>query len=120
LGALLVNGEIGGFFEYHTSAITRERLKTLIVDLAEGRLSHEKIVSEGGHGAYIRQAKGFGAVEVVLATGPRRGLLRTMDMGKLILGAPFGDNMMTGTAGLILAMAAREGVPLEGLGPGFL
>jgi uncharacterized protein (DUF1786 family) len=113
LGALLLDGEIGGFFEYHTSAITPEILEALIVDLAEGRLSHESIVSEGGHGAYTRKGVGFDAVEIILATGPKRSILKGVGMEGIVPGAPFGDNMMTGTAGLILAMAEREGVSLE-------
>jgi len=114
LGALLLDGEIGGFFEYHTSAITPEILRALIVDLAEGRLSHERIVAEGGHGAYTRKAPGFDGVEIILATGPKRRILKGVGVEGIVPGAPFGDNMMTGTAGLILAMAEREGVPLEG------
>jgi len=114
LGALLLDGEIGGFFEYHTRAITPEILKALIVDLAEGRLSHERIISEGGHGAYIRRAVGFDAVEIILATGPKRGILRETGMEGIVPGAPFGDNMMTGPAGLILAIAGREGISLAG------
>ncbi len=113
LGASILDGEIGGFFEYHTSAITQEILKALIIDLAEGRLSHEGIVSEGGHGAYTRKAPGFDAVEIILVTGPKRRILRGIGIEGLVSGAPFGDNMMTGTAGLILAMAEREGVSLE-------
>ncbi|MFQ6079659.1 MAG: DUF1786 family protein [Thermodesulfobacteriota bacterium] len=113
LGALLLDGEIGGFFEYHTSASTPEILQALIVDLAEGRLSHERIISEGGHGAYTRKAPGFDGVEIILATGPKRRILKGVGMEGIVPGAPFGDNMMTGTAGLILAVAEREGVSLE-------
>ncbi|UCD71430.1 MAG: pyruvate formate-lyase activating enzyme [Syntrophobacterales bacterium] len=112
LGALLLDGEIGGFFEYHTRAITPGILKTLIIDLAGGRLSHERILSEGGHGAYTRKTVGFDEVEMILATGPKRRILRQIEIEGIVLGAPFGDNMMTGTAGLILAMAEREGVSL--------
>jgi len=118
LGALLVGGEIGGFFEYHTSAITPEILKSLIIDLADGGLSHERIVSRGGHGAYVRKAVGFDRVEIILATGPRREILEYTGIDNIVLGAPFGDNMMTGTAGLILAMAEREGVSIEGYSGG--
>jgi uncharacterized protein (DUF1786 family) len=114
LGALLLDGEIGGLFEYHTKALTPEILRSLIIDLAEGRLSHERIVSEGGHGAYTRGALPFDAVEAILATGPKRRILGQTGIGGIILGAPFGDNMMTGTAGLILAIAGREGISLAG------
>jgi uncharacterized protein (DUF1786 family) len=114
LGALLVGREIGGFFEYHTSAITPDLLRSLIVDLAEGRLSHAHIVAQGGHGAYVRRAVGFDRVGCILATGPKRRLLDKVKIDNIVLGAPFGDNMMTGTAGLLLAMAEREGISLEG------
>jgi uncharacterized protein (DUF1786 family) len=108
-------GEIGGFFEYHTSAITTGLLRSLIINLAEGRLSHEQIVAEGGHGAYVRKAVGFDRVEVILATGPKRDIVNRIGMDHIVLGAPFGDNMMTGTAGLILAVAEREGCVLSGM-----
>lgn len=114
LGALLVDGEIGGFFEYHTHAVTPKRLRSLIIDLADGRLSHEKIVANGGHGAYVRKAVGFDRVATILATGPKRRILDQIGIDDIVFGAPFGDNMMTGTAGLILAIAEREGVSLEG------
>jgi uncharacterized protein (DUF1786 family) len=112
LGALLVGGEIGGFFEYHTHALTPEILRSLVIDLADGRLSHERIVSEGGHGAYIRRAIGFDRVEMIVATGPKRGFLQRVSIDDVVLGAPFGDNMMTGTAGLVLAITERMGIPL--------
>jgi uncharacterized protein (DUF1786 family) len=112
LGALLIEGEIGGFFEYHTSALTSEVLKSLVIDLANGTLSHGKVISEGGHGAYVRKGVGFDRVEIILATGPKRTLLEHVGIERITLGAPFGDNMMTGPAGLILAMAEREGVSL--------
>jgi len=113
LGALLVGGEIGGFFEYHTSALTPKILESLIINLAEGKLSHERIIAKGGHGAYIRKAIGFDGVETILATGPKRRILEHVRIDRIVLGSPFGDNMMTGTAGLILAMSEREGVPVE-------
>jgi len=113
LGALLVEGEIGGFFEYHTVDVTPDILKSLIVDLADGKLSHKKIRAEGGHGAYVRRAVGLEGVEIIVVTGPKRKMLEPVGLDKVVLGAPFGDNMMTGTAGLILAMAEKEGIALE-------
>jgi uncharacterized protein (DUF1786 family) len=113
LGALVVGDEIGGFFEYHTSELTPTVLKSLIVDLADGKLSHQKIRSEGGHGAYVRKSVGFKQIELILATGPKRKILQHVGIDNIVLGAPFGDNMMTGTAGLNLAIAEREGLSLE-------
>jgi len=64
---------------------------------------------EGGHGAYIRKAFGFGAAEIIVATGPKRGMLRKSRL-PIVFGAPLGDNMMTGTAGVLEAVRRRKGL----------
>lgn len=109
VGAALEHGEMAGFFEYHTHEITLERLEALLVDLADGRLVHEKILEEGGHGAYTRKAFGFQSVEMILATGPKRRLVEKSRL-PITLGAPLGDNMMTGTAGVLEAIRRRQGL----------
>ncbi|MCP4688011.1 MAG: DUF1786 domain-containing protein, partial [Desulfobacterales bacterium] len=76
VGAAMAGEEIAGFFEYHTSDITLERLEALLPALADGDLTHEQILAEGGHGACIRQTIGFDNVEIILATGPRRRLVK--------------------------------------------
>ena len=106
VGALLDGDRLAGFFEYHTRDITRERLEDLLRALADGRLAHEQILAEGGHGAYIRRGIGFEQVEIILATGPKRNLLEGTRL-PIVLGAPMGDNMMTGTAGLLEAIRRR-------------
>ncbi len=107
VGAALENGEIAGFFEYHTRDVTPERLDSLVVELAEGELDHRRILAEGGHGAYMRKPLGFASIEIVLATGPKRRLLQKSKL-PLVMGAPFGDNMMTGTVGILEAMRRRR------------
>jgi uncharacterized protein (DUF1786 family) len=109
VGAALENGEISGFFEYHTRDISLEKLESLLVDLSNGELSHEKILEEGGHGAYIRKAFGFRNCEMIVVTGPKRSLVKKSRLN-LRLGAPIGDNMMTGTAGLLEAIRRRKGL----------
>jgi uncharacterized protein (DUF1786 family) len=109
LGASLVKGELAGFFEYHTSDITAGRLESLLKDLADGRLQHEQILAEGGHGAYTRMAVGFEAIEAIIATGPKRNIISASPL-HLTWGAPMGDNMMTGTAGLLEALRRRKGL----------
>jgi uncharacterized protein (DUF1786 family) len=106
LGATIKEGKIAGFFEYHTSDITRGRLESLIIDLAFARISHEMILQEGGHGAYIREAIGFDENTLILATGPKRDLLKEGDLS-ITFGSPLGDNMMTGTAGLLQAIMEK-------------
>lgn len=109
VGAAMKGGEIAGFFEYHTSDITLARLEQLILDLCEGKLEHSRILREGGHGAFVRRSFGFDAVEVIIATGPRRRLVEASKL-PMVYGAPFGDNMMTGTVGLLEAVRRRKGL----------
>jgi uncharacterized protein (DUF1786 family) len=107
LGAALENGEMAGFFEYHTRDITLQRLESLLTKLAEGELVHEEILQQGGHGAYVRMAFGFDRNEIILATGPKRRLIEKSHL-PVQPGAPLGDHMMTGTAGLLEAIRRRK------------
>jgi len=50
---------------------------------------------------------GFGNLEAVIATGPRRGIIDGSNI-PMLYGAPLGDNMMTGTAGLLEAIRKRR------------
>ena len=108
VGAALVGGEIAGFFEYHTKDISPQRLESLLVSLGNGALEHTQILKEGGHGAYIRKAFGFQAAEIIVATGPKRRLLENSGL-PIHFGAPLGDNMMTGTVGVLEAIRRRKG-----------
>jgi uncharacterized protein (DUF1786 family) len=107
--ATIDNGEIAGIVEYHTRDLSLEKLESLIIDLAEGRLVHQRVVAEGGHGAYLRKAPGLDAIEMIVATGPKRGLVRNSKL-PIVYGAPLGDNMMTGTTGLLEAIRKRKGL----------
>jgi len=109
VGAAMEGDEIAGFFEYHTGDITLKRLESLLVELAEGELEHKKILEEGGHGAYIRKAYGFQNAEIIVATGPKRSLIKDARF-PIELGAPLGDNMMTGTVGVLEAIRRRKGL----------
>jgi uncharacterized protein (DUF1786 family) len=109
LGASLEGEELCGFFEYHTHDITLEKLETLLVDLADGELKHKQILKEGGHGAYVRKAIGYRNVEIIVAAGPKRSLVENSRL-PIVLGAPFGDNMMTGTVGLLEAIRRFKGL----------
>jgi uncharacterized protein (DUF1786 family) len=109
LCALFSSDELAAFFEYHTSDITLPRLETLLPDLADGKLEHKKILEQGGHGAYTRKFVGYDKVEIIVATGPKRSLLKGTTL-PVVLGAPGGDNMMTGTVGLLEAIRRRKGL----------
>jgi uncharacterized protein (DUF1786 family) len=108
LGAVLSEGKIGGFFEYHTNRITSQKLEQLLVKLGNGNLAHSDVVSEGGHGAYIRACPGFDHIEQIVVTGPRRREIMESANITYIEGVPLGDNMMTGTVGLLECINRRE------------
>jgi len=113
VGAAMLGDEIAGFFEYHTHDITLERLEDLIVALCDGNLEHRRVLAEGGHGAYLRKAVGIQAVDIIIATGPKRRLVEPSKL-QITFGAPWGDNMMTGTVGLLEALRRRKGLePIE-------
>ena len=107
--AVLSGGQPVGFVEYHTRDLNLARLEGLMVDLADGRADHNAIVAQGGHGAWLRQAVGFSNIRAILATGPKRRLLAESAL-PIIWGAPWGDNMMTGTVGLLEALRLRKGL----------
>jgi uncharacterized protein (DUF1786 family) len=109
VGAAMLGDEIAGFFEYHTSDITLDRLEYLIVDLCDGKIEHSRILGEGGHGAYLRTAIGFKDTDVIIATGPKRRLVEPSRLN-IVFGGPLGDNMMTGTVGLLEALRLRKGL----------
>jgi uncharacterized protein (DUF1786 family) len=109
VGAAMSDHRIAGFFEYHTHDITCQRIEELLKALADGNISHSKIISEGGHGAYLRNAVGFSNMEAIVATGPKRKLLHETKLD-IIWGAPLGDNMMTGTVGMLEALRLRKGI----------
>jgi uncharacterized protein (DUF1786 family) len=109
VGAAMLGEEIAGFFEYHTHDISLERLEDLLAELCDGKLTHQQILKEGGHGAYLRKVIGFQAVDTIIATGPKRRMVAPSRLA-LTWGAPFGDNMMTGTVGLLEAVRRRKGL----------
>jgi uncharacterized protein (DUF1786 family) len=109
VAAAVFGDEIAGFFEYHTSDITLDRLEDLLVELCDGKIEHGRILAEGGHGAYLRTTLGFQDVDVIIATGPKRRLVEPSKF-PIAFGAPLGDNMMTGTVGLLEALRLRKGI----------
>ena len=84
VGAAMAGEEIAGFFEYHTQDITLEKLEDLLRDLAVGKLSHHQILS-------------------------KRKMLAESRL-PIEFGAPWGDNMMTGTVGLLEALRRHKGL----------
>lgn len=109
--AATMEGDIlAGVLEYHTQDITLGKLESLIKDLADGRIDHYKVLAEGGHGAWLRKAVGFDNIRAFIATGPKRRLVASSRL-PITWGAPWGDNMMTGTVGMLEALRLHMGSP---------
>jgi uncharacterized protein (DUF1786 family) len=105
--ATIEDGQIAGIVEYHTRDVTAEGIDGLIRDLADGRVEHKQILAQGGHGAYLRKPVGFDKIQAIIATGPRRGIMAESRL-PVLWGAPWGDNMMTGTVGLLEAVCRKK------------
>jgi uncharacterized protein (DUF1786 family) len=106
--AFRLQGErVGGVFEHHTGLIDREKMDRMLKEFAAGRLRHEDIFGDHGHGALIYApqpyALGEGDYDVVV-TGPRRNLMRGSSL-RTYFPAPYGDMMLTGCFGLLAAAA---------------
>lgn len=104
--ALLIDKEIAGYFEMHTSALTPDKLQRFIEQLMNGTLTHEQILREGGHGAHITD-RCRKPVDSIVVTGPRREIMAETSL-KYRLGNPLGDNLMTGAAGLLHLLGQKE------------
>jgi uncharacterized protein (DUF1786 family) len=100
---------VEGVFEHHTGLVDRPKLDRLLGDFASGKLTHEEVFQDHGHGALIYAAKpyplGEGEYDVVI-TGPRRNLMGDSAL-RTYFAAPFGDMMLTGCFGLLAAAAAK-------------
>jgi uncharacterized protein (DUF1786 family) len=100
-------GGIEGVFEHHTGLIETESLDSLLIALAEGSLTHEDVFGDHGHGALIfdpnPQTLNEGPYGVAV-TGPRRLMMRESRL-RPYFAVPFGDMMIAGCFGLLVAVA---------------
>ncbi len=103
VAALILKGEIGGILEHHTELLTPRRLKRLLRDFADGKLTNEDVFSDGGHGlAFARKPLGFSKIDLIAVTGPNRHLIEKAGI-EAHFASPAGDMMMTGPMGLVAA-----------------
>jgi len=103
---------IEGLFEHHTGLLDVDKLETLLMALAEGKIRREDVFNDQGHGALVYDPTplplGTGEFDVVI-TGPRRTLFRHSGPSNRPISlrpyypAPFGDMMITGCFGLLAA-----------------
>lgn len=100
--AFLVRGEqIWGLFEHHTRSLTPEKLVALLTKLQSGKLAHEEVYDDGGHGASVQPEFAQlppGCFNQVVVTGPNRGLAKGMGY---YFAVPGGDMMLSGSFGLL-------------------
>jgi len=103
MAATILKGEIGGILEHHTELLTPKRLKRLLKDFADGKLTDEDVFSDGGHGlAFARKPQGFSKIDLIAVTGPNRHLIEKAGI-EAHFASPAGDMMMTGPMGLVAA-----------------
>lgn len=109
LGALVLENRITALFEHHSSLMNPEKLQDYIIRLADGKLGFDEVFTDGGHGAYTKEARGFEQVLSIIVTGPKREMLEKLPdseilpeiLKKLHFAAPFGSMMLTGCFGLL-------------------
>ena len=97
---------IEGVFEHHTGELTRTHLERYLRAFASGSISDREVFEDNGHGAYLRTTSLFPFDREdwnVAVTGPRQRLLSSSPLG-IYHAVPFGDMMMSGCIGLILAL----------------
>lgn len=99
----------GGFvrlFEHHTGLLDQVSLVSWLRALAGGRISHQDIFRDHGHGALVLDAEGV-PLEFVAVVGPRQGMLRGATL-PVYFAVPHGDQMLAGCFGLLRACADIE------------
>ena len=100
--AALVKGErIHGIYEHHTECLDVETFAGHLADFQTGRLSHEQVFDSEGHGCAYSADFPEGDFGRVVITGPQR---RSLSLPGFHEAAPFGDMMLSGCFGLLLAM----------------
>ncbi|MDQ1254495.1 MAG: hypothetical protein QG646_3749 [Euryarchaeota archaeon] len=115
LGALVLENRITALFEHHSFLMNPEKLQDYIIRLADGKLGFDEVFSDGGHGAYVKEALGFEQVRSIMVTGPKREMLGKLPdseilpeiLNKLHFAAPFGSMMLSGCFGLLAGFSEK-------------
>ena len=103
MAAIIVGGRIAGLMEHHTRLLNPQKIKQILIDFADGKLSDKEVFEDNGHGLFfLAEPPGFTSIEKVVATGPNRGFLAETKLA-VYFAAPAGDVMMTGPMGLVEA-----------------
>lgn len=103
MAAIIARKKIVGIVEHHTRLLNPQKIETLLVDFADGRLSDEEVFEDNGHGVFfLASSPGFPEIEKIVATGPNRNILLKTKLN-VHFASPAGDVMMTGPMGLVEA-----------------
>lgn len=107
MAALIEQGQVLGLFEHHTRALSPEALEENLVRFVEGKLGDEEVFQGGGHGMfYLKHPPGLSRLALIAVTGPQREMARNTRL-HCHYPAPYGDMMMTGPAGLVMATTEK-------------
>ncbi|MBI4495975.1 MAG: DUF1786 domain-containing protein [Deltaproteobacteria bacterium] len=105
LGALVKGDRVFGVFEHHTGRLTPAKLRSILHRFPAGRLTHEEIFADRGHGCAVDPAYSRGrGYRFTAVIGPRRSLAEGLEA---YLAAPYGDMMLAGCFGLVEAVRAN-------------
>jgi uncharacterized protein (DUF1786 family) len=107
-------GQFVRLFEHHTGLLTEKRLTGWLRSLADGRITHDRVFADHGHGALALDREPV-PLEFVAVVGPRRAMLRCSGAATgngadlpVYFAVPHGDQMFAGCFGLLRACAERE------------
>ncbi len=98
---------ITGLFEHHTGMLEPARLEDYLMRLAAGTLTREEVFDDQGHGALILDDHAWepGSFSLIV-TGPRRTMMSASYLHPYFA-VPYGDMMLAGCYGLIVAISER-------------
>ena len=107
MAAIISKGDVNAVLEHHTRLLNSEKLKNILEDFVDGKISNEQIFNDNGHGMfYLKDPLGFSSIEKIVVTGPNRNILSKTDI-PVHFATPGGDVMMTGPIGLVEATKRR-------------
>lgn len=100
IAATVVDGMLTGLLEHHTGCLSGEKLDLLLERFINGAITSEEVLYDGGHGVTILDTGGIDADQPIIATGPKRNLLKKSRL-HIHYAAPHGNMMLTGPFGLV-------------------
>uniref|UniRef100_A0A7C5ELE6 Pyruvate formate lyase-activating protein n=1 Tax=Desulfobacca acetoxidans TaxID=60893 RepID=A0A7C5ELE6_9BACT len=108
--AALVKGDrLFGIYEHHTGLLTPAKLADHLDRFQKGRLKHEEVFADQGHGCAIHpDYHRLTPFRFTVITGPQRKLARDWPG---VFAAPLGDMMLTGCFGLADAWLEKNQLP---------